>query len=131
MKTKNVKVKLKDVRAGVTAYVSHPIYGIRRIQFRGVPYMEKRIGLFVPTREENQYAENGFYEGTSSLDDMGITSQYNDRRTFFKLKHAEAWADKWKNDPGFIKRHARHEQLCEDMYDMGWPEDDYYGYDEE
>lgn len=114
MRTKNVKVKLKDVKAGVTMYVSHPVYGIEKHIVLGKPFLcEHTKSLFVQVR--SSYGE-GFLIGnnidTRSLSDMGITSLYNDRRTFFKLKHAEEWIIKWSKQQGFIERQAKHEELC-------------------
>ena len=52
------------------------------------------------------------FEDNFSLRDAGITpgESYNYRRTFFKRKHAEEWASKMINDPGFIRHHDQHVQ---------------------
>lgn len=130
MKTKNVKVRLEDVKAGVTMYVSHPVYGIEKHVVMGKPFLSKHTNsLFVKVKSfYGDNFEDGNYVSERSLCDMGITSLYNDRRTFFKLKHAKEWQNKWSKQEGFIRRHEQHEQWCEDF---AWPEDDYYGYDEE
>lgn len=128
MKTKNVKVRLKDVKAGLTMYVSHPVYGIEKFVVIGRPFQVGSIGLFVDVKiSYGDNFESGNYINDRSLSDMGITSLYNDRRTFFKLKHAKEWQNKWSKQEGFIRRHEQHEQRCKDF---AWPEDDYYGYDE-
>jgi hypothetical protein len=122
MKTANVKACVKDMKAGVTVYTAHPVYGIDKRVITGRPYMESNIGLFVPCI---LIYSQGQYVGTSSLCDMGVSpgNSYNGRRTFFKLKHAQAWMDKWATDKGFIADHARHEEMCEMMDD--WDYSDY------
>lgn len=114
MKTRNVKARVADMKAGVTIYTAHPVYGIVKRLITGRPYMEKGIGLFVPCFV---YRSFGGYETTSSLCDMGVSpgNSYNGRRTFFKLKQAEAWAKKWATDTGFKIGHARHEDNCEGL----------------
>ena len=104
MKTKNTRVRVKDVRQGRVVYIAHPVYGIRREVIASIPYIEKGIGLFVKCVSKYSFAK------TFSLGDAGITKgdSYNGRRTFFKLKHAEAWATKWAKDKEFIKKHQRH-----------------------
>lgn len=119
MKTKNVKVKFKDIKQGVTLYISHPVYGIERLTVVGKPYYHKTVRSFFVTVV--QHYDMGNYKTERSLNDMGVTSTYNDRRTFFKLKHAEEWAKTWSTDKGFQQRHAAHEEWCsmldEDHYD--------------
>lgn len=122
MKTSKVKARVKDMKAGVTLYTAHPVYGIEKRVITWRPYMEKDIGLFVPCKT---IYSGGSYDGTSSLRDMGVSpgNSYNGRRTFFKLKHAEAWMDKWATDKGFRKSHAEHERWCDLMDD--WHYSDY------
>lgn len=118
MKTANVKVRVKDVKAGVTAYRSHPVYGIEKIIFMGKPYQHMGIGLFVDVMKESRlgYAP---YVTKKSLCDAGITpgKGYNGRRTFFKLKHAQEWQRKWATDLGFIRQQADHEEMCQMLDD--------------
>ena len=129
MKTKNVKVRTQDLKAGVTVYVSHPVYGIMKHTITSCPYMEKGIGLFVKCKT---HFDDWICESDSfSLRDAGVIggNSYNGRRTFFKLKHAEAWANKWKRDKVFIAQHARHERSNEESQEMdqGYY-DDFYDY---
>lgn len=109
MKTKNVKVRAQEVRQGRVAYVAHPVYGIEKVTFVGRPYMNKHTNsLFV--RVEANYLRTGYT--TRSLCDMGVTALYNGRRTFWKLKQAEAWVKKWSTSPSFQAQHADHEEFC-------------------
>lgn len=122
---KNTRVRVKDIKAGVTIYVAHPVYGIEKRVIAGRPYMNANTNsLFVCCM--CRFLSNGeVYYSDHSLRDMGITegSSYNGRRTFFKMKHAEAWADKWKHDAGFKAQHARHEENIRE-----WDEfDEFYG----
>lgn len=114
MKTRNVKARVADMKAGVTVYTAHPVYGIDKRVITGRPYMERGIGLFVPCIS---IYSGGSYKGTSSLCDMGVSpgNSYNGRRTFFKLKQAQAWMKKWATDTGFKQDQARHEQSCENL----------------
>ena len=111
MKTKNVKVRVKDIKQGVTIYIAHPVYGIEKVEVTSKPYINKHTKLLF-MRFRTICETWGEYEGTHSLWDAGITSTYNDRRSFFKLKHAEEWVRKWSKDKGFIRRHAEHEERC-------------------
>jgi len=127
MKTANVKVRVKDVKAGVTLYTAHPVYGIDKAFVVSRPYFDKGVkSLFIRLKVESSFSSTGYYETTKSLRDMGVThgNSYNGRRTFFKLKHAEAWAKKWATHPSFIQQQADHEEWCttlrddmEDSYD--------------
>lgn len=106
MKTKNVKVRMQDIKQGVTIYVAHPVYGINKYIIKGKPFLSKYTNsLFVKA------SWNG-YDTKFSLADAGITSTYNDRRAFFKLKHAKTWEREWASDKGFLRRQAEHERLC-------------------
>lgn len=134
MKTKNVKVRLKDITSGRIVYTAHPVYGIMKTRLLSRPIPGSSMLSSVYFKESNcwvmsQYIfDNGFISEPSrhSLADMGITSQYNDRRTFFKLKQAEEWMNKWKTDKGFIQRHKEHEDLCRDMDNLLDLYDEYY-----
>lgn len=119
MKTANVKVRVKDVRQGVTLYTAHPVYGIDRYVVCGKPFLNKGIGLFMNVEVQSRFGY-GCYKTTRSLCDAGISpgNSYNGRRTFFKLKHAQAWMDKWSTDKGFIADHKRHEQWCRELDEL-------------
>lgn len=114
---KNTRVRVKDIKAGVTIYVAHPVCGIKKRVIAGRPFMRMGIGIFVKCKYRMSH-DGSVYYVNHSLGDMGITKgdSYNGRRAFFKLKHAEAWADKWKHTVGFKKQHARHE---EDIFEWG------------
>lgn len=117
MKTANVKARVKDIKAGVTLYTAHPVYGIDKTVVLGKPYLNSGTkSLFVKTKV---FYSGGSYETENSLHDMGVTpgNSYNGRRTFFKLKHAEAWAEKWSKDLKFIQSQAEHEQWCSMLKD--------------
>jgi len=121
MKTKNTKVRIKDLHHGAIIYRSHPVYGIEQIIVRGKPYVEKDIGLFCNC---DTVLGNGYVikNDSFSLNDAGITSgdSYNYRRTFKKRKQAEAWANKMRHDKGFIKWQEWHERVIleTDDYDL-------------
>lgn len=124
MKTANVKARVKDIKAGVTLYTAHPVYGIDKKIVLGKPYFVASVkSLFVKTKV---LCSGGSYETSHSLCDMGVTpgNSYNGRRTFFKLKHAEAWVEKWSKDLKFIQSQAEHEERCsmlddyEDYFDQ-------------
>jgi len=114
MKTANVKVRVKDVRQGVTMYTAHPVYGINQYVAAGKPFMVQGIGLFVNVKVKSMFSVTGSYVTKRSLCDAGISpgNSYNGRRTFFKLKHAQAWVKKWATDKGFQASHAEHERWC-------------------
>ena len=123
MKTKNVKARLQDIKQGVTLYTSHPIYGIDVCVVIGKPYMNKNTrSLFIPVVVQSSLRQ-GTYKTERSLCDMGVTALYNDCRTFFKLKQAKEWQNKWINDKGFQQRQAEHEEWCammDDYNQMDW-----------
>lgn len=114
MKTANVKVRVKNVRRGVTMFTAHPFYGINQYVAEGKPFMVDGIGLFVNVRVKSLLG-NGDYITKRSLNDAGITpgDSRNGRRTFFKLKHAEAWMKKWATQKAFLQRHADHVEWCQ------------------
>lgn len=114
MKTKNVKVRVKDIKAGVTVYTAHPVYGIEKSVVINKPFMIKGSGLFFKVNSISKY---GDYETEHSICDAGIKKgeSYNYRRTFFKLKHAEEWAKKMLTDKGFIKQQQRHDSHMKDF----------------
>lgn len=48
MKTKNVKVRMQDIKQGATIYVAHPVYGINKYIIKGKPFLSKYTNsLFV------------------------------------------------------------------------------------
>lgn len=109
MKTKNVKVRMQDIKQGATIYVAHPVYGINKYIIKGKPFLSKYTNsLFVKAVWDGHNIE-------VSLVDAGITSTYNDYRSFFKLKHAKAWEREWASNKGFIHRQAEHERFCESL----------------
>lgn len=110
MSIKRTKVRLNDIKVGRVFYTAHPVYGIETWTCKSKPYMINGIGLFV------DYLNEGYtYVGNRSVRDSGINGYYNGRRTFRKLKQAQAWAKSWINDPEFIKQHQEHEDFCKDM----------------
>lgn len=113
MKTKNVKIKLKNIKAGVVGYASHPVYGIYKVEFLGRPfsnnsYVECKVG----------YGSSNMRHDIKSLRDLGITSVRTDQRTFFKLKHAQKWEREWAKSDGFQKRQAAYENWCSGDYGL-------------
>ena len=122
MKTANVKVRVKDVRKGVTMYTAHPVYGINKYMVDGKPFMVDGLGLFVNVKVESVFNKGEFHISKRSLCDAGISpgNSYNGRRTFFKLKHAQAWVKKWVTDKDFRKSQAEHEAQCKEWDRLGW-----------
>ncbi|MBF84513.1 MAG: hypothetical protein CL489_08570 [Acidobacteria bacterium] len=108
MKTKNVRIRLKDIRKGKTVYIAHPKFGVVRAIINSKPFMNRDIGLFVHVLEENEYFEGGYYETTKSLSDMGVYNVYNYRRTFHNHEQAERYVDRYVNDKGFLEHWERH-----------------------
>lgn len=118
MKTSNVKVKFKDLKQGITIFVSHPVYGIEELKVLGKTFL-KPIGYkkvyFVNVLHSSEY---GNFETDRSLRDMGVYDSYNGRRVFFKRKHAEEWMRKWSKQPSFIKHQKEHEDMCRHFDDL-------------
>ena len=111
MKTKNVRVRVKDIKQGVQIFRSHPFFGVEEIQVKSRPYNSSLVGsLFA--KSASKYGDDTF-----SLSDAGIMNgeSYNDRRTFFKRKQAEEWAKKMKTDKAVIARHEAHLQRCKEL----------------
>lgn len=125
MKTSNVKVRVKDVRQGVTMYTAHPVYGIESYKVMSKPFMNSDIGLFMMVEKQSSLWEGWTYKTKKSLCDAGILpgNSYKGRRTFFKLKHAQAWVKKWATDKGFQESQDEHEKWCALMDD--WDYSDY------
>ena len=105
MKTKNTRVRIKDIKQGVTIYTSHPVYGIEKRFLLSKPF-KSASGISNFCKQHTEHVFNSDF----SLRDAGVTKgeSYNYRRSFFKRKHAEEWARKMKNDKGFIKHHQKH-----------------------
>jgi hypothetical protein len=112
MKTKNVRVRAKDIKQGVRIFISHPFFGVEELLVAGRPYVSKYSG-FIFVKAVTEYSQGHEF----SLDDAGISAgeSYNDRRSFFKRKHAEDWAAKMSKDPHVIDRHERHLDLCNEL----------------
>ena len=109
MKTKNTRVRVSDIKQGVRIFVSHPFFGIEEYLINNRPFVNKYTGsLFVMCEAE-------WGERETSLCDAGILKGegYNDRRSFFKMKHAQEWADKMRSDPNVIARHHDHMDFCD------------------
>jgi len=138
MKTKNVTVKMKDIKAGVTIFVAHPVYGIDEYIVTSKPYPvfhsqsiypsnpPKVLGMFFNCRWIFSSCEDSDpIEDSRSCQDAGITAgeSYNYRRTFFKRKHAEEWCRKMKTDPGFIAQHQKHLDNTKDLFDYMYDDD--------
>ena len=107
MKTKNVRVRIADIKHGRIIYVSHPFFGIEKYTVESRPY-RKTYDLFFDVKSP-------YFGGYSkSIDDCGISNgeSYNDRRTFFKERQAKEWVDKMSKDPQAIARHQQHLQSC-------------------
>lgn len=116
---KNTRIRVKDVKHGLVMYRAHPVYGIEKYVVQGKPYLsEHGKSLFVKVYGKSLFVKtlrysslNGeCYKSEISLTDAGITKgdSYNGRRSFRKLKQAEAWVVKWGKSPTFIKQHQRH-----------------------
>jgi hypothetical protein len=107
MKAKNVRVRVTDIKQGRVIYVACPFYGITRYTIKSRPYLVSGIGL--------AFDINGEYGDTRRfIGDCGIYKgdSYNDKKSFFKEKHAEEWASKMRNQKGVTERHRRHEERC-------------------
>lgn len=97
MKTKNTRVRLRDIKQGVTVYVANAISkSVTEHFITSRPYVEKHTkSEFVQSKKcypgDNRYT---VYECSDldefSLRDAGIINNaYNKNLTFFKRKHAE------------------------------------------
>tara|TARA_B100000700_G_C14978708_1_gene825221 strand:- start:285 stop:677 length:393 start_codon:yes stop_codon:yes gene_type:complete len=124
MKTKNVRIRLKDIRKGKSVYVAHPRFGVTRLIIMSKPYMEKDFGLFVKVLEENKYFDSGYYETTKSLSDMGVYNIYSYRRTFHNEEQAERYVNRFKGDKHFIEHWDIHMAKTRRIFDA-WDELDY------
>ena len=111
MGLKNIRVREKDIKSGKIIYVAHPFFGIEKFTVISKPYpiwsfMGHLIGMF--------FKVNSKYGAEyKSISDCGISSlTYNHRRTFFKLKQAEAYAEVASKDVKVIERHSDHVGFC-------------------
>ena len=106
MRTKKTRVRVKDIKAGVTLYIAHPIYGIEKVVAASRPFTHRF--QFGGTADFFKTVSSGL----ESLKDAGISKgeSYNGRRTFKKLKHAEDWCIRMAIDRGFILQHEQHEE---------------------
>lgn len=111
MKTKNVKVRIKDIKHGRIIYTAHPFFGIDKTIVKSKPYMVKGIGLFYNCIK---VYDDYNCDSSTSLCDNGIMSgeSYNDRRSFFKEKQAIEYMNKMKTDKKVIKAQNKHEESC-------------------
>jgi hypothetical protein len=108
MKLKNVRVRLKDLHHGKILYIAEPRCGIEAVQVVGKPKIGEYVpSLFIDVLDNENYknlTQLRFERPDNrSLSDMGVYKQYGYRRTFHKLKHAEAYVARMKNDPEFIE----------------------------
>lgn len=128
MKTKNVKVRVNDIKAGRVIYVAHPVYGICTYLIKSRPKLGQYVkSLFVDVQMIFDGKTYNTRTDSISLRDSGVIggNSYNGRRTFFKLKQAEAWMKKWADSPWFIESHEEHERSNRELDLLG----SYYDYD--
>jgi len=116
MKTKNVRVRTSDIKYGRIIYKSSPFYGIDKYKVLSRPYFVKGIGLFFDVLDGSGYKDK------ISICDAGINAgdSYNNKKTFFKLKHADEWAKKMKNDVQVLIKHKRHLECISSSRSMYW-----------
>ena len=129
MKTKNTRVRVKDIKSGRIIYTAHPFFGIRKTIVKSRPYTVKGIGLFYDCVE---VYETGYYNSKSSINDDGINSgnSRNDRKSFFKEKQAIEYMNKMKTDKRVVTSHLHHLDSCLDYdldYECDYDHDDIYG----
>ena len=116
---KNTRVRVKDIKAGRTIYIAHPVYGIEEVRITSRPYINKLANsLFADCYMSVSFLPK--MVTSFSLLDAGITegASYNGRRAFFKRKQAVAWMDKWQHDFDFEMMQKRHEEDCRMMEDI-------------
>lgn len=100
MKTKNTRVRLKDIKQGRIIYIASGEFEYIDIYLiKSKPFLKySDLGLFV---KAHRISDNGnlseYYDDNcpschKSLRDMGVLNNtYNDKKTFFKLKQAQAY----------------------------------------
>jgi len=121
MKIKKTRVRPADICAGTILYIAHPWYGIEKVVALARPHVHSRKGstlkgtLWVKTKKT--HADGFVYIGNKSLSDMGVLAgkPKNSRRTFLKLKQAEAYMKWGRTDPECIKQHNKHIRWCAQM----------------
>lgn len=106
MKTKNSKIKLKDIHHGLVLYIAHPACGIEKCIVLSKPDKENFVEVVNFYGEDENYSDK--WRVKRSLRDMGVINPYNWRRTFRKLKQAEVYVERFKNDPHFKNDWQKH-----------------------
>jgi hypothetical protein len=121
MKTKNCKVRVKDIKQGVTVYRAN-FYGTEKIFITGRPHLNKSTNsLFVDGKNED--GRKIWF----SLNDAGITAgeSVNDKRTFFKRKHADGYIRKMSTDKRVAARREDHDRRCREHDEWQFEMDGY------
>tara|TARA_B100002019_G_scaffold281742_1_gene286153 strand:+ start:2459 stop:2821 length:363 start_codon:yes stop_codon:yes gene_type:complete len=116
MKTKNSKIKLKDIHHGLILYIAHPVCGIEKCIVLSKPDKENFVDVVNLYGEDEDYSDK--WRVKRSLRDMGVVDHYNWRRTFRKRKQAESYVERIKNDPPFKKYWQKHLKNCQEMEEM-------------
>lgn len=129
MKTKNTRVRVKDIKSGRIIYTAHPFFGIRKTIVKSRPYMVKGIGLFYDCVE---VFEDFQCKSESSIDGDGINSgdSSNTIKSFFKEKQAIEYMNKMKTDKRVVTSYLHHLDSCLDYdldYECDYDHDDIYG----
>lgn len=132
MKTKNVKVRLKDIKVGRRIFTAHPLLGIDEWWVVSKPYLTTSCGLlFVESETVSLFNNKETYVRARSLGDAGIVERgINWRRSFFKRKHAEAYVNRFRNDPKFIRDWDNHMRFMNDFMNNTdvEPDENYFDY---
>lgn len=122
MKIKKTRVRPQDICAGTILYIAHPWYGIEKVVALARPHVHShrkdstlKGTLWVKTKKT--YSDGFVHIENSSLRDMGVMpgKSRNSRRTFLKLKQAQAYVKWGLIDPECIKQHDKHIRLCAQM----------------
>lgn len=126
MKTKNVRLRQKDLHNGKIIYIAHPKHGIETVRVVGKPHMvyhrsilgtdkPRPLGLFI----DCVYLE--LFLGKPlpchrSLDDMGIMDGkgYNFKRSFSSMKSAKAYIEQTKHCAHYQAYQKRHESMLQE-----------------
>jgi len=64
MKTKNCRVRVKDIKQGITIFVSHPVYGINEYVVDSKPFIHKSI---VYSRDVQRYTKMDLFTAIHSV----------------------------------------------------------------
>lgn len=103
MSIKGSRLRLKDIRAGVTMHVAHPEHGIDSYLCLARPHRTGKDKDSWSVKVRQTWFEGGklqVYEGTVSLADSGVFTldwiygehmHACDRRAFKRLKQAQDW----------------------------------------